>query len=67
MAMDFRKAHKAFEEARTQYTSQQKEPGTWDMLLGLDAMAQDLDRRLSNLEQGQQTILQALQQLHAKR
>jgi len=67
MVMNFRKAVKAFDEARTQYTSQREEPGVWDMLLGLEAMARDLDLRLSSIEANQQKILRALQSLQSKR
>jgi hypothetical protein len=67
MVMNLRKAHEAFYEARMQYTSQKQSPGTWDMLLGLDAMATDLERRLSAIESNQQAILQQLQLLQSKR
>ena len=59
--MDFRKASQAFEEARMRYTSQREAPAQWDMLLGLDAMTQDLHRRLTRIEANQQKILQLLQ------
>ena len=60
--MNFRKAREAFHEARMQYISKAKEPGLWDVALGLDAMAADLEKRLDHIEANQKEILRLLRQ-----
>lgn len=58
--MNFRKAKEAFQSMRTQIGHPQSDPKMWGLALGLEALANDLDDRLSRIEQQQRAILQKM-------
>ena len=58
--MDLRKAREAFQSLKTQIGHPRNDPKMWDLALGLEDLANDLDDRLSRIEQQQRTILQKL-------
>ena len=61
--LNFRKAREALSDIRTRHIRDAaNDPKMWDMSLGLEAIAVELDMRLSDIERRQEEILRLLRQ-----
>lgn len=63
--LNFRKAQEAASEIRKLHLGNNpaKDPVAWDLALALEAMVVELNARLSQIERGQEEILQQLRRL----
>lgn len=59
--MNFAKASEALAENRARFLSADKTPVEWNNSVALQAMAEELDRRLRAIEKSQEQILRLLQ------